>query len=215
MKNNPRKTILFFLIPLFAILACNAPIEEFFPAETPTIIKPTIGPPPTLTPLSLEESDFVIVTQTPKPTATATEVLPTSTPAPTEPPPPTPTLIPTVTRNPAFGGSQNQTATPEPTPEEPLDPLELATSIQWEDGAELEKQNSYSGRLNFSASGGSGVYIFFVEGLQLASDGLNITVDECEDKVYRVTVQSADTAPLEQVISVQAPCFDIEETIAP
>ncbi len=198
-----------------AILACNAPIEEFFPAEIPTIVRPTIGPPPTLTPLSLEESEFVIVTQTPEPTATATEVLPTPTPEPTEPPPPTPTLIPTVTRNPAFGGNQNQTATPEPTPEEESVPLELETSIQWEDGAELEQQARYSGLLEFTATGGTGVYIFFVEGIQLAADTLNITVDECEEKIYRVTVQSADTAPLEQVINVQAPCFQVDETIAP
>ncbi len=212
MRNNPRKSILFFFFPVLAILACNAPIEEFFPAETPTLAKPTIGPPPTLTPLALEESDFVIVTQTPKPTLTPTPVVDTPTPEPTPTPSITPTLIPTVTRNPNFADQEDQTATPFPVT---VEPIALEVSVQWEEGTELEKQDNYNGLLTFTASGGSDAYLYFVEGLQLASDNLRIVVVECETKSYDVVVRSADTDPLEQTISVEAPCFEFSEPISP
>ena len=103
-------------MPLLAMLACNLPIDRLQPAVT-TAERPTIGPPPTLTPISLQESEFVIVTAIIVPTDTPTPAesyTPSSEPTPipnTATPQP---ALPTATLDPTLeSGQTNQTATPE------------------------------------------------------------------------------------------------------
>ena len=224
----------YLCFPLLAILACNAPIDRLQPAVI-TVERPTIGPPPTLTPISLQESEFVIVTAIVFPTDTPTPVesyTPTAEPTPipdTATPQP---ALPTATLDPTLeSGQTNPTATPESYP-----PIRLFTYYQWGNFEELNEetreanddrpevndedenaeltptpityQESYKGRLVLVGRGGAGVFAYYVNGERISGEIILIDIGNCSEETFSITVQSLNSEPLEQDVTVEAPCLE-------
>ena len=222
----------YLCIPLLAILACNAPIDRLQPTVI-TVERPTIGPPPTLTPISLQESEFVIVTAIVFPTDTPTPVesyTPTAEPTPipnTATPQP---ALPTATLDPTLeSGPSNFTATPESYPA-----IGLFTYYEWGNfGDENEEeptavrevtregddklvtvtptpiiyQESYKGRLVLVGRGGSGVFAYYVNGERISGEIILIDVENCSEQAFDITVQSLNSEPLDREVVVKAPCL--------
>lgn len=127
------------LMLLIPILACNAPINEIIDERNAvrSTPRPTIGPPPTLTPIVLEESEFVFVTLV---------ATPTITPTPTETPTVTPTsdpaairelLLATATIDPGFLDQDAVT----PVPLQTLSPLRLIYYADWREISDEPEEN--------------------------------------------------------------------------
>lgn len=227
---------IYLCIPLLAILACNAPIEQLQPAVE-TIERPTIGPPPTLTPISLQESEFVIVTAIILPTDTPTPVesyTPTAEPTPIPDTPTSQPVLPTVTLDPEL--EEEGRSTPRATLDS-YPPIGLFTYYEWgdfnkdddDDGAQVTRegtreedeegvdetptpksltyQESYEGRLILVGRGGAGVFAYYVNEERISGAIIPLNVENCAEQTFFVTVQSLNSDPLNQEVTVKAPCF--------
>ncbi|MFK7800552.1 MAG: hypothetical protein AB8G95_02870 [Anaerolineae bacterium] len=225
MKKHP---IIFYLcFPLLAILACNAPIDRLQP-QSETVVRPTIGPPPTLTPLSIQESESVVVTaimvpsNTPPPLESYT---PTVRPSPTKPSPTPPNALPTVTLNPEF---ENTVTSQDRTPQINT-PIKLFTYYEWgifnateeagatssgtatAEGTEVTYEEVYrefyEGRLVLVGRGGSDVFAYYVNGERISGAFYSLSLENCSEQSYMITVQSLNSEPIEQEATVKAPCL--------
>ncbi len=152
--------------------------------------------------MALEESEYIIVTETPdislSLTPTAVPPTPVDTPTPTA----TATLIPTVTRNPNFEDQENV------TPQAKNSELIMGYSIEWDNADGRAFQATYFGQINLVAKGGvPGDYTFFSEEEELSEGVIEIAIDNCENQFYKVSVRSGDLDPVYRDVTVTAPCI--------
>ncbi|MEM8858979.1 MAG: hypothetical protein AAGD96_11700 [Chloroflexota bacterium] len=230
---SPRKLklIIYGLFPLLAILACNAPVDELLSEqlESQSTPRPTVGPPPTLTPIVLGESEYVVITLVATPTITPTPTeTPTITPT-TDPDSIRATLLATATIDPEFSDQEIET----PDASQNLSPLRLIYYADWqeipESDEELEEgvepeiiipagevvfaedvevyRDIYAGRLVLEGRGGNGVYAYYINGERLSGQVLLLSMDNCQVRNLEITVQSLGSEPYLQEIVLKAPCL--------
>ena len=220
------------MLPLLAILACNAPVQELMADrsavdDTP---RPTVGPPPTLTPVVLDQSEYVVITLV---------ATPTITPTPTQTPTITPTsdpkailevLLATATLSPDFEAQEVDDS----ESSQNLSPLRLIYYADWQEVPEDEDEEladgvtpeiiipagevvfaedvevykeTYEGRLVLEGRGGNGVYAYYIDGERLSGQVLLLSMDNCQVRNMEITVQSLGSEPFVREIALKAPCL--------